>query len=68
VADNEVVQDAAQIEHILSLERPLYVVEPALASEFGGDPPKSPRLDRPWIWERAVAAVKRGRSDVPFRR
>ncbi|HEY0138611.1 MAG TPA: hypothetical protein VGB85_31220 [Nannocystis sp.] len=51
VAENEEVYDSALLEHILSLERPLWVVEPALAIEFNGDPPKTERLDRPWIYD-----------------
>ena len=51
VADCEVVYDAALLDHVLSLERPLAPVEAALAVELDGDPPKSPRLDRPWIYD-----------------
>lgn len=51
VAEHEVVYDHALLEHILSLERPLDLVEPALALEFDGDPPKTERLHRPWIYD-----------------
>lgn len=51
VADDEVIYDHALLEHIVSLARPLLPVEAGLALEFAGDPPKSPRWDRPWIYE-----------------
>lgn len=50
-AEHEVVFDHALVQHILSLERPLDPVEPALALEFDGDPPKTERLHRPWIYD-----------------
>jgi hypothetical protein len=51
VADQEVVYDHALLEHISSLECSLLAVEPALAIEFDGDPPKTERLHRPWIYD-----------------
>ena len=51
VAEHEVVYDSVLLEHILSLERPLEPVEPALAIEFDGAPPKTERLHQPWIYD-----------------
>ncbi|HTE54829.1 MAG TPA: hypothetical protein VK698_28440 [Kofleriaceae bacterium] len=51
VAEGEVIFDDALIGHILSLGCPLAPVEPALAAEFEGDPPRTERLDRPWIYD-----------------
>lgn len=51
VAEHEVVYDHALLEHILSLERSLLPVEAALSLEFDGDPPKTERLHRPWIYD-----------------
>lgn len=52
VADDEVIFDRRLIEHILGLERSLEPVAPALAREFVGDPPASPRLHRhDWIYD-----------------
>jgi len=51
VAEHEVVYDHALLEHILSLERSLLPVEAALPLEFDGDPPKTERLHRPWIYD-----------------
>lgn len=51
VADHEVVFDAALLEHLVSLERPLEPVRDGLSIEFDGDPPKSPRLEQPWIYD-----------------
>jgi hypothetical protein len=51
VADYEVVFDAALLEHLLSLARPLDPVYEGLSLEFDGDPPKSPRFERPWIYD-----------------
>ena len=50
-ADHELVFDAPLLEHLLALERPLEPVRLPLSLEFDGDPPKSPRLDRPWIYD-----------------
>ncbi len=51
VADDELLYNAALIEHILALEVSLDPVEAALAYEFAGEPPRSPRFDRPWIYD-----------------
>jgi hypothetical protein len=51
VGDSQVVYDRALLEHIVSLACPLVALGPALSVEFDGDPPKSPRLDRPWIYD-----------------
>lgn len=51
VAESEVVYDRALLEHIASLACPLEVVGPALSIEFDGDPPKTERLVRPWIYD-----------------
>ncbi len=71
VADAEVVYDDALLRHILALARPLEVVAPALALEFDGDPPKTERLNREWIydfdgfcelvdaWQRVLAGARR---------
>lgn len=51
VGETEVVHDHDLLTHVLSLARPLSSIEPALAIEFAGDPPRSERLDRPWIYD-----------------
>ncbi len=51
VAEDELVYDAALIEHILGLECSLAPAEAALACSFGGDQPRNPRFDRPWIYD-----------------
>lgn len=50
-ADHQVVFDAALLEHLRALERPLEAMREGLSIEFDGDPPKSPRVDRPWIYD-----------------
>lgn len=51
VADSEAVYDDALLEHIVSLECPLEAARSALSIEFDGDPPKTARLERPWIYD-----------------
>lgn len=51
VADDEVIYDADLVDHVLTLERPLDALRSPLAAEFAGDPPPSPRLHRPWIYD-----------------
>jgi len=51
VAESEVVYDRALLEHIASLACSLQPAGPALAVEFDGDPPKTERFDRPWIYD-----------------
>jgi hypothetical protein len=51
VAEDQVIYDRALIDHILSLAHPLEVLEPALAAEFQGDPPKTEPLHESWIYE-----------------
>lgn len=51
IGDSEVIYDHALLEHIVALARPLDPIEPALSYEFAGDPPRSQRFDRPWIYE-----------------
>lgn len=51
VGDAEIVYDAALLRHILGLARPLETIASALAHEFDGNPPRTERLDRPWIYD-----------------
>jgi hypothetical protein len=51
VGEHEVVYDHPLLEHIVALARPLWPVEAGLEYEFAGDPPRSQRFDRPWIYD-----------------
>ena len=51
VDDCQVVYEPALLEHILSLECALEAARSALSIEFDGDPPKTPRFERPWIYD-----------------
>ncbi|MEZ4453194.1 MAG: hypothetical protein R3B09_27275 [Nannocystaceae bacterium] len=51
VGDDAHVLDDALLHHLLDLEAPLDPIADALTYEFGGDPPRTERLHRPWIYD-----------------